>query len=65
MRAVSVPGDLRPAQATSARSARYPGMIVIWSIADVELVGIVDTDLLRWRWGAETWRWPWVRFGSA
>jgi hypothetical protein len=40
-------------------------MFIRWKVADVELVGIVDTDLCRWRWGGPTWAWPWVRFGSA
>jgi hypothetical protein len=40
-------------------------MIVFFRVAGVELAGIVDTELGRWRWGGPTWGWPWQPVGTA
>lgn len=36
-------------------------MIVHWTVAGVELVGIYDVQLGRWKWGPHGWSWQWMR----
>lgn len=40
-------------------------MLFRFRVGELELVGIVDVEHRRWKWGAERWSWPWLAVGSA